>query len=461
MKEDLRKKIAGTGKMFSRIEHELALLSGLINSPSLMPYVAIALRSEHFYKEEHRIIYEALMLLYGKGEAINFLSVADKVGVETSELVKNIRDKITTADEVEVAVQAIIQQWMLRETTMLGRDLQVITDIDDPWTIIESLQEKLFNISKDKSGDFESLNKSTAKIVERAQRARDGVNKSVVPYWGLGGFEEQMEGVETEEGEVIVVSGRPGHGKSSLFNNRIITCVEQKRKLVMWSGEMSPFATASRYYSGKAKIPSQHLKDGSYLDNPGSVDRFAQAEKDLSDHVLFDFGNKYWEELKPQIIHYHMTMGVRDFIIDRLELLYSNTKMSEEDRIKRVCGDMRLLSTKYGLRIDLAVQMRKTADDARDGPSMGDVLGGGASTADATKVILTYRPELYNRPMPGGGDASGKGLLLFVKNTFGPTIERYDLAFDKQFTLWRDPKGFTQDIERVKIFGNTDIDTPF
>jgi replicative DNA helicase len=422
-----------------RIEHEQAIIGTLLNAPEYIQFIEGLLRPHHFFLMENQKVYEAILALSSKGKVPSYLNVSDMVGSDLELFVKESKG-IYSFEELKDAVESVINQWMLREVKTMGMDIAKVKDTTNPWQVVDELSAKLYTISQNKVGTFKPLSQGTEKILKRAEDYRAGIRPSIKTMYGLPEFETQMEGINDDEGELIVVSGRPGHGKSSLFNNHLVATARREEPIAMWSGEMSETGTLLRYFAASTGIPSARIKDGSFLDSPDLNAEFQKARKRLTEKVLYNFGPMTWEQLKPLMIHYHVTMGCRDFIIDRLELLFTDAKMTEEERIKRICGELRLVTTKYQMRIELAIQMRKSSEDNRGGrPVLADVLGGTASTNDATKAILLYRPEARNCVVfPDGDSCIGKGELIVAKNTFGPTHEGYRLDYLKQMQVWKE-----------------------
>jgi replicative DNA helicase len=391
--------------------------------PEFIPYVAVPLKGFHFSREEHKLIYEGVIKVNERGSKVNYLTVSDEVGTKVSEVLKGLTGQIVTAEDASEAANSIIAQWMLREASSLTKVTQAIKDTDDPMQILEEIQSKVFEITKERTGLFKPLSHAYDALI-RSQE--DQTQRE--PYWGLNVFENYAGGVG--KGELVIISARPGAGKSSLFNNRLVTCVRENRPVVFWSGEMSEKATLQRFVCGYMNQSSESFD--------AKADYSVRALDQLKETVHYSFGPMTWEDLKPQIIHYHMVNGCKDFLIDRLELLYTKARMNEDDRIKRICGELRLLATKYDLRIDMAVQMRKSSEDSAT-PSLADVLGGTAITNDATKVLLINRPEsrrLTN--FPDGQPSLGKGELILAKNTFGPTVESHRLDYIRTRQLWKE-----------------------
>lgn len=424
---------------YQRKEHEKAINSTLLNTPEYIPFIEGVLRPKHFFSPEGKAIYETILKLSAKGVEPTYLNVSNEYGSGLDDYILK-GQALLSFEELQNAAEAVLNQWMLREVLTIGIDAKKIKDTDNPWEVVDRFSNKLYEISQNKVGSFTELEKSTDKILKSALDYKNGVRPKIRTLYGLPTFEESIGGVNDEEGELIVVSGRPGMGKSSLFNNHLVNSARRGDAIAMWSGEMSETGTLLRYYAASMGIPSARIKDGSIYDSKELMADFEAARAKLTSKVLYNFGPMTWEELKPLMIHYHVTLGCRDFVIDRLELLFTEQRMTEEERIKRICGELRLLTTKYQWRVELAIQMRKSSEDNKLGrPILADVLGGTASTNDATKVILLNRPEAKNyKSFPDGETCVGRGELIVAKNTYGPTNEGYRLDYLSSMQVWKE-----------------------
>lgn len=426
--------------MFSRPDHEAATIAAVLANPSILPSISVFLRPEHFFTAEAGEAFKAMLELQGENKPINTLTVGNKTGSKSMSFLKITKDRIASVSEAIDSSQAIIDQWMLRTVHQKALNrLTGLSDTDDPWTLVEELQDLIMEVSKDKIAGFQDLASATEKMMKSAHDVKAGIIPAVVPIIGLKNFEGKIGGIQDSEGELIIVSGRPGSGKSSLFNNVLIESVKSGRPTVMWSGEMSEKETVTRYYAGTTGIDSMKIKQGGFFDDPNMVKRMEVAEIALRKTLsMYAFGGMYWEDLKPMMIHYHLAKGVRVFMLDRLELIFMKKWMHESERIKKITGELRLLATKYNLKIFLAAQMRKDVEKSRlSMPTLSDVLDATATTNDATKVFLVYRPEVHKiMELDGWGTTLGRGQLICAKNTYGPTDDDHILDYRKYLQLW-------------------------
>ena len=61
------------------IDSELALLGAIMIRPEAIHEIVDTISSDAFYSEKHRIIFRAMMALFGKSEPIDLLSLSSKL----------------------------------------------------------------------------------------------------------------------------------------------------------------------------------------------------------------------------------------------------------------------------------------------------------------------------------------------------------------------------------------------
>ena len=61
------------------IEAEIAVLGSLLIDPDAVVNVLDILRADHFYKQEHQVIFEAMVELFDKHQPIDAVTITDQL----------------------------------------------------------------------------------------------------------------------------------------------------------------------------------------------------------------------------------------------------------------------------------------------------------------------------------------------------------------------------------------------
>jgi len=161
--------------------------------------------------------------------------------------------------------------------------------------------------------------------------------------WACDGLPEVID--KLRPGELCLVGGRPGSGKTSLLNSQVaLTCIPSSMSTVIFSLEMTRREQVMRLVSILARIPLRHLKNKGMLSQSESL-KYAEAVNLLSksrisvcDEILNIF------EIYERATAFKQSSGSLDFVgIDYAQIV--RIKQSDErriglDTIGRVCKYM-------------------------------------------------------------------------------------------------------------------------
>lgn len=162
-------------------------------------------------------------------------------------------------------------------------------------------------------------------------------------------------------GEVTLLSGINGSGKSSLLNIVMINAIQRGFKTACFSGELTPenmkrwmfLPTAGKQYS---------IKDPNH-DNVYDVDdRVVERIEDWFEGKFFlfnnDYGNRY-EQILSDIKEIITEKGVRLLVIDNLMAVNLGEKGDKNDRQKNFILEVVEMAKKYQVHIIIVAHPRK------------------------------------------------------------------------------------------------------
>lgn len=225
----------------------------------------------------------------------------------------------------------------------------------------------------------------------------------------LGGF---------NPGDLIIIAGQPGNGKTSLLVNIASAAVKSKIQTAIFSLQTSAEKFAKRLMSVLSGIETHRLQNGP-LDKK-EIERIKKVEEDLkSNSNLFidKTPTLTLSQLRHATVDLYMTRQIKLVLVDGVELI---SKQKAQD-LRCVIHSLKNLARELHLQVIATCPTTYT----QSLPSLLDTHYSIRQLADV--IILIYRDELYNPKT----DKAQMAELTVAKHRHGPT-RILDLAFSKE-----------------------------
>jgi replicative DNA helicase len=396
------------------------------------------LESEDFYAPIHQEIFRASEELSRENRAVDMVTVLDKLeqrgmaeacgGVKyLSELARDV----PTAANVRHYIRIVEEKSLLRKLIKLGGEMvsQGFAAESEVDKILEDAQKNIYDLAVKKNSDTlrrvdRALIESYEKILEAAQ-SKTGITG--VPS-GFGELDYMTTGLHP--GELVVIAGRPGTGKTSFALNIARNVAKRGLAVAVFSLEMSREQLATRLLCTDAPVDLKKARSGQLSDE--DYEKLAKSMKIIAKLPVYIDDSA--GITVPQIRSKAMRLGVKEklglVIIDYLQLMPSSGKM--ESRVLEVADMTRSLKTvarDLGVPVLALSQLSREMERRKGGkPMLSDLRESGAIEQDADIVMFLYKAE----DEQGNPEENTMNLLL-AKNRNGPTAG-LQLAWQPEYT---------------------------
>ena len=191
------------------------------------------------------------------------------------------------------------------------------------------------------------------------------------------------------EGEVTLVTGYSGHGKSAWLNYVMLHLLQQQKSMIA-SFEMLPKQTLGRM----CKQTGEAVPNDEYID-----DFLNKVQKRL---YMYDTAGEATTAKKIQEVVYYCAekLGVKLIVID--SLMKCGIPSEDYAGQKRFVDDLCVSARDLGIHIFLVAHSRKTASED-DGSSKFDVSGSSDITNLVDNVVSIHRNKKRERETAEGG----------------------------------------------------------
>jgi replicative DNA helicase len=228
--------------------------------------------SADFSLSAHRVIFSHMALLMDEGTPVDLVTLADVLtkrrqvdncgGVAyLASLTELLPRTLSIAAYVQIVKEAA-QRRALAHTCQ-----SVLTMVDDPSNSLDELlaeaDTRLLQISAETEADDETLVQSSEHAFQRLMEQRESAKKFVGIPSGLAPLDKCIGGYV--EGELAIVAGKPGQGKSSLLIQAIVSCGRDGVPAHLFSPEMTREQILRRIWAAVARVPFRLLRQPSYL----------------------------------------------------------------------------------------------------------------------------------------------------------------------------------------------------
>jgi replicative DNA helicase len=426
----------------SNLEAERSILGAILLDDRAVFTVFGSLRSQDFYLDSHRRVFEKMLHLMNNSRPIDLVTLKEELqraneleSVGGAAYLASLTDGLPRAMNIEYYAQIVKEKSTLRRLIQISNETMARSYKDEEPTeeILQHVEKAIFDIA---SQQFHSGFSSITPVVDNVYKQIEELFNRKAPVTGLEtGFadlDRMTAGLHPSD--LIIVAARPGLGKTSLCLNIAEHAAIRKHKTVgIFSLEMSKEQLVKRLLCSEARIDAHRINTG-FL-NKEDWHRLSCASGDLSGTKIFidDTASITIPELRSKSRRLSLEHGLDLIIVDYLQLMSGSTQRYENrtQEISQISRGLKGIAKELNLPL-VAVSQLSRAVEARRGdhrPQLSDLRESGSIEQDADVVMFIYREDMVNPTE----DNSGLAELIIGKQRNGPTGS-IQLAFSKQFT---------------------------
>ncbi len=471
------------------LDAEAAVLSAVLLTAEAFDRVQETLSPEHFYAEAHRRIFEAVLDLHGSGKQVDLVTVAgwlrdrERVAqVGGMEYLAQLSDATPAVAHVEAHARIIREKWRMRQliATCQRVAAEGYSNSEEVQAFIDSAEQAVFDIARVPEGSSVVAVKDAIhgafQILAEAAKRGGGITGTPTGYKQL---DRKIAGLHP--GDLYIVAGRPGMGKTSLVLNMAVNVAMPRRRAVddsadaygegeieeagdgvaFFSLEMPREQLAARLLAVEARVDVSRIRSGEIrredwnklTDAAARLGRLPIWLDDTPALTLLDLRAKI-RRLQADVKRGDSPGGPGKLglvCIDYLQLMQGRRDAgSREQEISELSRGLKQLAKEMGVpvmalsQLNRSVETRTTKDKR---PQLSDLRESGAIEQDADAIFFIYRDEYYFKDSPDRGIAE----IIVAKQRNGPTGS-VKVKFTSEFTRFDDLAPDEYDFDEVDGF---------
>lgn len=390
------------------VEAEAGVLGSLLIDPEAMAQIADFLTPEDFYRESHRVIYEAAQDLYEGGTPADLITLIDELQrrgkldeVGGPSYVSSLANQVPTSANVESYAHIVERTAILRRLIhAAGQIAGIAYNEPDANVALDQAEKLIFNVSQRIShAEFEHIRDALREYLDKLGQLHSRRGEIVGVATGFSDLDKMTGGLQRSD--LVILAARPAVGKSALaLSVAHGATLRYGHGVAIFTLEMSAEQLVARFLSMDANVDQQKLRTG-WIDDD-EWDRISESVGRLSEANIYidDTPGITLMEMRSKARRLKMERGFDLIIVDYLQLMQGTiSNRAGENRAQEISAISRGLK-ELARELDVPVlalsQLSRAVESRTDKkPQLSDLRESGCLAAD-TPVYLpdegVYRP---------------------------------------------------------------------
>jgi replicative DNA helicase len=420
---------------------EEAVLGAMLLSREAIAEVVEVLDSDHFYKPAHGHVFEAVLALYGGGQPVDAVTVAEELN--RAGMLDVIGGPAMLLD-VQAGTPAIgnarYYARIVEEHALLRRLIRVSSDIaevaygvpEDVTKAVDDAEARMFEVAQrrvtNSVAPIKDLLSANLDRLEILYERGDAITGVPTGYLDL---DELLAGLQPNA--LYVVGARPAMGKTAFALGMASNCSMQSGKpSLIFSLEMSQQELSQRILCSEALVDATRVKTGR-LDE-GDWNRISHAVGRLAEAPIYIDDNPHTTVMEIRAKARRLQSRVGELgvvVVDYIQLMSGRSSAeSRQVEVAEISRNLKILARELQAPVVALAQLNRQLEQRADKrPMLSDLRESGSLEQDADVVMFLYRDEVYDAASPDKGIAE----VIVAKHRNGPT-GKVKLAFRGQFT---------------------------
>jgi replicative DNA helicase len=440
------------------LDAETAVLGAMLLDKEAIARALEIVDDRCFYASQHAKIFNAMVTLYDRNEAVDLITVAEELrksndleAVGGVTYLESVLSSIATSASIEHHAKIVLEKSTLRR--LIEASTQIIheayggqTEVAD---LMDRAERRIFEISGSKLRQgfmaMQDIIKDSFELVEQLYQQKRYVT----------GLESGFKDLDTmtsgfQNGDFVVVAGRPSMGKTSFaLNIAEHAAIKHKIPVAVFSLEMTKEQLMLRVLCSEARVRAHSVRTGFVGKNDwGKLTRAAGTLHDAPIYID-DSPDLNVLEMRAKARRLKAEVDLGLVVVDYLQLIRGHQRAeNRQQEISHISRSLKALAKELNIPVMALSQLSRAVEQRErkeKRPILSDLRESGAIEQDADVVIFIYRPFVYKQGSEGTADAleaesvdeRRKAEIIVGKQRNGPT-GRVDLVFFEEYTRFED-----------------------
>jgi replicative DNA helicase len=388
------------------IEAEQSVLGGLMLRNEAFGDIARTLSAADFFRADHQLIFGAI------AEMIAARKVCDFVTLQEHLRNQHRLDEAggpgylgsLTSDGYSIA-NLLAYVGIVRERAVLRRLIAAGALIGEmgyrpegrsPDELLEEAERLVFELRAARAAESAGLRP----LSQYAPQVEADIDRMHKAGGGMGGISTGFRWLDRKTdglhpGDLVIVAGRPGSGKSTFAMNIAANVTFQGgRRVDVFSMEMQGRQVAMRTLSWLSRVPMGRLRSGALQDNDWTKIIGAGASMRTDLIQIDETGALSPFELRARARRSAARGGLALIVVDYIQLMQvPGTRENRTNQVAQISGALKAMAKEFGVAVIALSQLSRANEKENRKPKLSDLRDSGGIEQDADVVLFIHRED--------------------------------------------------------------------
>ncbi|MET3575894.1 replicative DNA helicase [Bhargavaea ullalensis] len=421
-------------------EAEQSVIGAIFLEPQALISAAETLVADDFYRVSHQKIFQTMVSLSERGEAIDVVTVTEELSAKKElEDVGGISYLTELANTVPTAANISHYARIVEEKALLRRLIRTATGIvedgftreDEVEDVLAEAEKKMMEVaSRKNSGDFKHIKDVLVQTYDNIELLHTRKGDVTGIATGFRDLDHITAGFQRND--LIIVAARPSVGKTAFaLNVSQNVATKAGENVAIFSLEMGADQLVMRMLCAEGNIDAQVLRTGAL--EAEDWRKLTMAMGSLSNAGIFidDTPGIRVGEIRSKCRRLKQEHGLGMIMIDYLQLIQGSgsSRDNRQQEVSEISRSLKGLARELQVPVIALSQLSRGVEQRQDKrPMMSDLRESGSIEQDADIVSFLYREDYYDKETEDQNMIE----IIIAKQRNGPT-GTVKLAFVKEY----------------------------
>lgn len=423
------------------LEAERAVLGAMLLDGRAISRALEILDDRAFYRPAHRRIFKAMVSLWERKEdAIDAVALSEELrrlgefeSVGGATYLAGLLDSVATAANVEYHAAIVQEKAVLRQLIEVSTQIasEAYDAKDQAGDLLDRAERAMFSISDARvRKGFVSVKDLINPAIKRIEKVYEEKKLVTGVETGFPDLDRYTSGFQ--DGDLIILAGRPSMGKTSLAMNMAShVAIRNQVGVGIFSLEMSMEQLLLRILCSEARVSAHRLRTGYLRDKEWPLLITAAGELSEAPIYIDDTPGMTVLEMRAKARRLKAETNLGLIVVDYLQLMSGvGRQESRQQEISEISRSLKGLAKELKIPVLALSQLSRAVESRSEHrPMLSDLRESGAIEQDADVVCFVYREEHYQRK----DENEGLGEVIIGKQRNGP-VGTVKVAFISEYT---------------------------